>query len=223
MKRQLRSSIGSSLAKDTLENGVSPNENIHKTETVLPKKRYQEGKSTSNQLAKSSDTGTNHDILEPDTKSRRVAESPAVGKCDDPIAPSSVPQPPCPGVAALQPAFYDRASAVLAIEQRMCSQLPRGTFVSGNVTHVYNPLEHAAAPHADYVRRCLGHGGPVPFLLVGMNPGPWGMSQTGVPFGEVAAVRDWMSVAGEVAPPADGHPQRPIQGFDCPRSEVRCG
>jgi single-strand selective monofunctional uracil DNA glycosylase len=53
-----------------------------------------------------------------------------------------------------------------------------------------------------------------------MNPGPFGMAQTGVPFGEIAAVRDWMKLRGKIAAPADTHPKRPVLGFDCPRSEV---
>jgi single-strand selective monofunctional uracil DNA glycosylase len=53
-----------------------------------------------------------------------------------------------------------------------------------------------------------------------MNPGPYGMVQTGVPFGEVAAVRDWMGIDAPVARPALLHAKRPIDGFDCKRSEV---
>lgn len=86
------------------------------------------------------------------------------------------------------------------------------------VTHVYNPLDYARACHSEYLRR-FGHGG-IEALLLGMNPGPFGMSQTGVPFGEVAAVRDWMGITGKVGRPKNEHPKRPIQGFDCPRSEV---
>ncbi len=86
------------------------------------------------------------------------------------------------------------------------------------VAHVYNPLVYARAAHHAYLRLA----GPAPgrVLLLGMNPGPWGMSQTGVPFGEVAHVRDWLGIADGVEPPASQHPKRPIQGFDCPRSEV---
>ncbi|NTV11126.1 MAG: single-stranded DNA-binding protein, partial [Zoogloea sp.] len=54
----------------------------------------------------------------------------------------------------------------------------------------------------------------------GMNPGPFGMVQTGVPFGEIAAVRDWMGIAAEVRKPAEENPRRPIEGFACERSEV---
>ncbi len=53
-----------------------------------------------------------------------------------------------------------------------------------------------------------------------MNPGPWGMAQTGVPFGEVSIVREWLQIDGDVDKPAVEHPKRPIQGLACPRSEV---
>lgn len=55
---------------------------------------------------------------------------------------------------------------------------------------------------------------------MGMNPGPWGMSQTGVPFGEVPAVRDWMGIEAAVERPVPEHPKRPIEGFSCGKSEV---
>ena len=56
--------------------------------------------------------------------------------------------------------------------------------------------------------------------MLGMNPGPWGMVQTGVPFGEVAAARDWLKVSAEVGKPDKEHPKRQVAGFDCHRSEV---
>ena len=31
-------------------------------------------------------------------------------------------------------------------------------------------------------------------VFLGMNPGLWGMAQTGVPFGTVSLVRDWMGI-----------------------------
>ena len=86
------------------------------------------------------------------------------------------------------------------------------------VAHVYDPLRYAWAPYEAYVRR---HGaGRKRVVLLGMNPGPFGMMQTGVPFGEVAAVRDWMGIEAPVGRPADSHPRRPIEGFACTRSEV---
>jgi single-strand selective monofunctional uracil DNA glycosylase len=86
------------------------------------------------------------------------------------------------------------------------------------VAHVYNPLEYAWGPHERYLRRYGA--GPKEVVLVGMNPGPWGMAQTGVPFGEVAMVRDWLGIEGAVGSPANPHPKRPVEGFSCRRSEV---
>ena len=86
------------------------------------------------------------------------------------------------------------------------------------VTHVYNPLRYAWELHAAYLR--LAGAGRKRVVFVGMNPGPFGMAQTGVPFGEVATVRDWMRLAGEVGRPAGEHPKRPVSGLACPRSEV---
>ncbi len=86
------------------------------------------------------------------------------------------------------------------------------------VTHVYNPLEYARKPHERYLKRYSRAGCEA--LMLGMNPGPWGMVQTGVPFGEVAVVRDWLGIDDAVAKPAHEHPKRPVEGFGCPRSEV---
>jgi single-strand selective monofunctional uracil DNA glycosylase len=86
------------------------------------------------------------------------------------------------------------------------------------VTHVYNPLDYAWATHHQYLER-YGQA-PKQILLLGMNPGPWGMAQTGVPFGEVAAVRDWLGITGDVRRPAVEHPKRPVHGLECQRSEV---
>jgi single-strand selective monofunctional uracil DNA glycosylase len=86
------------------------------------------------------------------------------------------------------------------------------------VTHVYNPLGYAWAAHEQYLARYGG--APKEVLFLGMNPGPWGMAQTGVPFGEVGAVRDWLKLDGEVGRPDNEHPKRPVSGLACQRSEV---
>jgi single-strand selective monofunctional uracil DNA glycosylase len=86
------------------------------------------------------------------------------------------------------------------------------------VAHVYNPLDYAWAVHDEYLERYAR--GRKRVLFLGMNPGPWGMVQTGVPFGEVPAVRDWLGIMGPVVPPTDQHPKRPVMGFDCTRSEI---
>ncbi len=86
------------------------------------------------------------------------------------------------------------------------------------VSHVYNPLEYARASHELYLERFASRGGKV--VLLGMNPGPFGMAQTGVPFGDVAFVRDWMGIEAAVGHPEREHPKRPVQGFSCARREV---
>jgi len=86
------------------------------------------------------------------------------------------------------------------------------------VWHTYNPLRYAWGPHEQYLTRYGSTKKRVVFL--GMNPGPFGMVQTGSPFGEIKAVRDWLGIESEVIKPLKEHPRRPIQGFDCPRSEV---
>ena len=86
------------------------------------------------------------------------------------------------------------------------------------VTHVYNPLLYARGPWDAYCER-YGQG-PKEVVLIGMNPGPFGMAQVGVPFGEVAHVRDWLGINVPVHRPPLEHPKRPIMGFDCTRSEV---
>lgn len=86
------------------------------------------------------------------------------------------------------------------------------------ISHVYNPLVYAREAHAEYLTR-FGRG-PKKVIFLGMNPGPFGMVQTGVPFGEIAAVRDWMGITGGVTPPEKQTDKRPIEGFACPRSEV---
>ncbi|MBI5596018.1 MAG: single-stranded DNA-binding protein [Elusimicrobia bacterium] len=86
------------------------------------------------------------------------------------------------------------------------------------VAFVYNPLEYAWEPHRAYLER-WGRG-PREVLLLGMNPGPFGMAQTGVPFGEVSFVRDWLGVSGPVGRPPRECPRRPVSGFSTRRSEV---
>ena len=87
-----------------------------------------------------------------------------------------------------------------------------------DVAAVYNPLVYAAEPHSKYLE--LAGTAPKKIIFLGMNPGPWGMAQTGVPFGEIAAVRDWLGINAPVGKPTAEHPKRPIEGFACKKSEV---
>jgi single-strand selective monofunctional uracil DNA glycosylase len=84
--------------------------------------------------------------------------------------------------------------------------------------YVYNPLEYAWEIHRKYLK--LAGTGKKKVVFLGMNPGPYGMAQTGVPFGEIPSVRDWMGLKGEVKKPRPEHPKRPVDGLECTKSEV---
>ncbi len=87
-----------------------------------------------------------------------------------------------------------------------------------HVPWVYNPLDYAWKGHKQYLARYARSSCKTLFL--GMNPGPWGMAQTGVPFGEVAAVTTWLGIQATIGRPDPEHPKRPIEGLECARSEV---
>lgn len=106
---------------------------------------------------------------------------------------------------------------LIASTRRMVDDLS-GLRFSTPVATVYQPLDYAWKPHEAYLKRFAAGTKRVVFL--GMNPGPFGMVQTGVPFGEIAAVRDWMGIEEPVGKPADEHAKRPVEGFACKRSEV---
>ncbi|MDQ3671110.1 MAG: single-stranded DNA-binding protein [Actinomycetota bacterium] len=101
---------------------------------------------------------------------------------------------------------------------RDLSRTLQGLHFGPPVAYVYDPLDYARSSLERYLERYAGRG--IEVLLVGMNPGPFGMAQTGVPFGDVAMVRDWLEIEEPVERPAREHPKRPIDGFACRRSEV---
>jgi len=117
------------------------------------------------------------------------------------------------------PTAIERARTLVEISQALSDAVQELSF-GPPVTHVYNPLRYAWSPHRNFVERWGDRVGPREVVFLGMNPGPWGMAQTGVPFGEVALARDWLDVAGHVDRPPAEHPKRPILGFASPRSEV---
>lgn len=106
---------------------------------------------------------------------------------------------------------------LVAAAKKLCTAVNKLSF-EAPVTHVYNPLKYAWQAHEAYLNMVSDRGTNVVFL--GMNPGPWGMAQTGVPFGEIAAARDWMGINVPVKKPKNEHPKRIVEGFDCPKSEV---
>lgn len=109
------------------------------------------------------------------------------------------------------------AKALIAAGARLRDEVG-GLAFAVPVAYVYNPLVYAWAPHVCYLSRWGTSRRRVVFL--GMNPGPWGMAQVGVPFGEIGWVRDWLGITGTVGTPGHVHPAKPVDGFGCRRSEV---
>lgn len=106
---------------------------------------------------------------------------------------------------------------LVSVMERLRSRVKRLRF-GDPVAYVYNPLEYAWPVARAYFER-YGRA-PKEVLFLGMNPGPFGMGQTGVPFGEVSAVRDYLQLTGDIIAPRRVHAKRPVLGFECPRSEV---
>ncbi|XP_077993928.1 single-strand selective monofunctional uracil DNA glycosylase-like [Glandiceps talaboti] len=131
------------------------------------------------------------------------------GKGDDVTSPTlSLPTPICD---------ISYAERLLKIEDDLCESL-QNLFFHHPVTHVYNPLIYARGTHSQFVRKYCNSSKPILFL--GMNPGPYGMAQNGVPFGEMSLTRDWLGIQGQVGKPLHENPKRPILGFECTHSEV---
>lgn len=117
----------------------------------------------------------------------------------------------------MKAAATDAGRKIIAAARTLSDQVDALSF-GQPVTHVYNPLRYAWNAHQAYLSR-VGHCN-LAALFLGMNPGPWGMAQTGVPFGEIEAVRDWIGINVPIDRPAQEHPKRPVEGFQCGRSEV---
>jgi len=109
------------------------------------------------------------------------------------------------------------SSKLLYVSDQLSKSLRELSF-SQPVGFVYDPTDYAMEPLSRYFEK-YGQS-PKKVVLVGMNPGPWGMLQTGVPFGEVSIVREWMGIDGPVGQPGRLHSKRPVDGFECTRSEV---
>lgn len=109
------------------------------------------------------------------------------------------------------------AERLTAAAKKLAASAGRLSF-NPPVACVYNPLKYAWPAHQQYLQKFARQSCQV--VLLGMNPGPWGMAQTGIPFGEVAVVRDWLRIDAPIGRPTPEHPKRPIEGLSCGRSEV---
>lgn len=109
------------------------------------------------------------------------------------------------------------ASTLTLLYRKMAREIDKLVF-GPPVAYIYNPLVYGRVPFERYL--ALYGNGTGKSIFLGMNPGPWGMLQTGIPFGEVSTVRDWLGITGEVGRPDRMHPKRPVQGFACTRKEI---
>ena len=73
--------------------------------------------------------------------------------------------------------FQPISKRLLEVEDRLTNDLDKLQFKKP-VELVYNPLKYAKEPHSLFVRMYCN--GTKPVLMLGLNPGPWGMAQTGV-------------------------------------------
>ncbi|TVR93814.1 MAG: single-stranded DNA-binding protein [Spirochaetaceae bacterium] len=120
------------------------------------------------------------------------------------------------GASSSQSSGSRVAEALVQISAQLRDELD-GLRFSPPTEYVYNPLQYAWNAHTEYLKRYASAEKRVVFL--GMNPGPWGMAQTGIPFGEVSFARDWIQSPAPAGRPGKEHPKRPVLGFECGRSE----
>ncbi len=109
------------------------------------------------------------------------------------------------------------APALLEASKALSRKLAKIRF-DAPVAYVYDPLDYAEEMVRAYFERYARAGAP--YLLLGMNPGPFGMAQTGIPFGEVTVVKEWLKLDGAIRRPKREHPKRPVLGLACTKSEV---
>lgn len=105
----------------------------------------------------------------------------------------------------------------LNIFQRLCDEVETLNF-SSPVVSVYNPLRYARHGFEQYAK--FSHGRKQ-VVFLGINPGPWGMAQTGIPFGEINAVKNFLGINEiTITPPVNQNVSYPVRGLECGRSEV---
>ncbi|MFP4266794.1 MAG: uracil-DNA glycosylase family protein [Spirochaetaceae bacterium] len=114
--------------------------------------------------------------------------------------------------------MHNSSEALISASLELAEAADKLSFHTPKIHSIYNPLVYAWRPHRSFLLR-YGNG-KKRVLFVGMNPGPWGMAQTGIPFGEIDTVKEWLAIEETVETPPHEHPKRPILGFNCRKSEV---
>ncbi|CAG5082430.1 Similar to smug1: Single-strand selective monofunctional uracil DNA glycosylase (Xenopus laevis) [Cotesia congregata] len=97
------------------------------------------------------------------------------------------------------------ANKLLALEYELTKRIELISF-DPPVEYVYSPIDYAISVHANFLQKYCHTTKKILFLA--MNPGPWGMSQTGIPFGEINAVVNWLKLSGLIEKPLKEQPNR---------------
>ena len=109
------------------------------------------------------------------------------------------------------------AAALIKASRQLATRCAAIEFPA-DINLIYHPLIYAAAPYEEYLRKFAA--GPKRNIFIGINPGPWGMVQTGIPFGEINAVQNYLKIRTAAVAPAVNYPELPILGPTCRRAEV---
>ncbi|NOJ92166.1 hypothetical protein HMI51_04300 [Corallococcus coralloides] len=93
-----------------------------------------------------------------------------------------------------------------------------GELLSEVLGYVYHPWVYACEPFARFLDT-YGPRHPLDYLFLGLNPGPWGMTQTGIPFTDPTTVRTHLKLSGQVNTPGGTSPRVPVTGLDSKKKE----
>lgn len=81
----------------------------------------------------------------------------------------------------------------------------------------YHVFDYAYDPFWEYI--CRYGKNEKKNIFLGINPGPFGMMQNGIPFGAMSIVKDWLSIKAPIKTPQIQHPMRVIKGWKETREE----
>ena len=111
--------------------------------------------------------------------------------------------------------LIEAAKRLSVICDKSINKIERKTIVA----HATNPLNYAWLHHEQYLIKWGGKGAKT--LMLGMNPGPWGMAQTGIPFGSTDIAKNQLEIKPhKLETPENAHPKRPILGLEMERQEI---
>ncbi len=101
---------------------------------------------------------------------------------------------------------------------KLCEKINNLNF-SSKIDFIYNPLNYAFEGFKCYVNKFVHEN--LRGLFIGMNPGPFGMAQTGIPFGEINHVKFWLGIDNlKIYKPENESKNYPVNGLNCTKSEI---